>query len=70
MIKLLEGQEVNRPKILSLSLHIFLSNLIYLAIKHMSNLIPKMSNLILSYSKSNGDKLNPYGKSLKGGVLC
>ncbi len=53
MIKLLKPQKVNRPKILSFSVHSFLSNLIYLDTKDMSN-------LILSYSNSKGDKLNPF----------
>lgn len=69
MIKLLKAKKVNALRILSFSVHSFLSNLMYLAMKHMSNLIPKMSNLILSYSNPNGDELNPYGKSFNGKQL-
>ena len=70
MIKLLKAKKVNRPKVLSFSVHSLLSNLMYLAIEHMSNLILGMNNLILSYTNPNGDGLNALGKSFESGELC
>ena len=75
MIKLLKPQKVNWSKILTSSVHLFLSNLIYIAIKRMSNLIPKMSNLILSLSKDNREEANPFWLSHchpkpQGGEQC
>ena len=70
MIKLLKAKKVNVPKVLSLSVRGPLSNLTYLAIEHMSNLVLRMNNLILTYSNPNGDGLNARGKSFGSGELC